>query len=187
MEYPREEVQAAAERLRDAFVEAEERNSWSWIADELYHEDATYYCPYGGAMPVLAKNRDEIRATHYGRDMDVGSGWNGWSFPITHIMVDGNQIITRWVNRGPGQRPDGSYYETHGVSFITYGGDGKFSSQYDLFDIGHQMKLCDELKDAGLLDPTLEEQWVKPMKRRLLNSLSEGIAPGDEDSFLRKQ
>ena len=118
MDYPLDEVLAAAKRLQAAFVEAEERNTWAWIADELYHEDATYFCPYGGAMPVLAKSRDEIRATHYGRDMDVGSGWAGWSFPITHIAVDGNQIITRWVNRGPGVRPDGSFYETHGVSWI---------------------------------------------------------------------
>ncbi|MBR9910633.1 MAG: nuclear transport factor 2 family protein [Gammaproteobacteria bacterium] len=185
MEYPREEVEAASIRLREAFVEAERRNTWSWIADELYHEDATYYCPYGGAMPVFARNRDEIRATHYGRDMDVGSGWSGWSFPITDIYVSGNNIVTRWVNRGPGKRADGSYYETEGVSFITYGGDGKFSSQYDLFDIGHQMKLCDELKAAGLLDPTLEEQWVKPLKRRIINSLNEGISPGDTDLFKR--
>ena len=175
MPYPREEVEAAARRLAEAFVEAEKRGKWSWIADELYHEDCTYFCPYGGSMPVLANGREEIRATHYGRDMDVGSGWTGWSFPITHYAVDGDQIITHWVNRGPGKRPDGSYYETHGVSFITYGGDGKFSSQYDLFDIGHQMKLCDELEEAGLLDPGLKKDWVIPMKKRLISMLSQNM------------
>lgn len=179
MIYPREEVAGAAQRLKQAFEEAEKLNSWSWIADEFYHEDATYFCPYGGCMPVLARNRDEIRATHYGRDMEVGSGWAGWSFPITHIAVEGNQIITRWVNRGPGIRPDGSYYETQGVSFITYGGEGKFSAQYDLFDICHQMILCDELKQAGLLHPSLEETWVKPMKRRIIDAQMVGISPAD--------
>lgn len=119
MQYPREEVEGAILRLREAFVEAEKRNSWAWIADELYHEHATYYCPYGGAMPVFARNRDEIRATHYGRDMDVGSGWAGWSFPITDFAVNSDQIFSRWVNRGPGKRADGSFYETEGVSFIT--------------------------------------------------------------------
>jgi len=180
MEFPREEVEGAIVRLREAFVEAEKRNHWAWIADEFYHEDATYYCPYGGSMPVFARNRDEIRATHYGRDMDVGSGWAGWSFPITDFAVNGNRIISRWVNRGPGKRPDGSYYETEGVSFITYGGDGKFSSQYDLFDIGHQMKLCDELKEAGLLDEALERDWVAPMKRRIIDSQMQGIQPADK-------
>jgi hypothetical protein len=177
MSYPREEVEAAIEGLREAFVEAERRNHWAWIADEFYHENATYFCPYGGAMPVFARNRDEIRATHYGRDMDVGSGWAGWSFPILEYAVTGDRIFSRWVNRGPGQRADGSFYETEGVSLITYGGGGKFLSQLDLFDIGHQMKLCDELKEAGLLDAKLEADWVAPMKRRIIDSLNQGIAP----------
>lgn len=76
-------------------------------------------------------------------------------------------FISHWVNRGPGRRPDGSFYETHGVSFITYGGGGKFSSQYDLFDIAHQMKLCDELEAAGLLEARLKQDWVLPMKARI--------------------
>jgi hypothetical protein len=177
MSHPYTEVEAAIVGLRAAFVEAERRNTWAWIADELYHPDATYYCPYGGVMPVFARSRDEIRATHYGRDMDVGSGWAGWSFPITDFAINGDRIFSRWVNRGPGTRPDGSHYETHGVSFITYGGGGKFSSQIDLFDITHQMKLCDELKAAGLLHPALERDWVAPMKRRLIDGLMQGIAP----------
>lgn len=177
MSHPVAEVTAAIEALRAAFVEAERRNTWAWIADELYHPDATYECPYGGVMPVFARSRDEIRATHYGRDMDVGSGWAGWSFPITDFAVNGDRIFSRWVNRGPGTRADGSFYETHGVSFITYGGGGKFSSQIDLFDITHQMKLCDELKAAGLLHPSLERDWVAPMKRRLVDGLMQGIAP----------
>lgn len=52
MTYSQEEVEAAIIRFRETFVEAERRNSWSWIADELYHEDATYYCPYGGVMEL---------------------------------------------------------------------------------------------------------------------------------------
>jgi hypothetical protein len=57
------------------------------------------------------------------------------------------------------------------VSYITYDGDGKFSSQYDLFDFAHQMRLCDELEDAGLLHPDLKRDWVIPMKQRLIDML----------------
>lgn len=173
MTYPHEEVVAAIEGLVEAFKEAEARNEWSWIAKKFYHEDCTYTCPYGGAMHVFANGRAEIEATHYGRDMDVGSGWHGWSFPIIHYAVNGNEIISHWLNRGPGKRPDGSYFETHGVSFITYGGDGKFSSQYDLFDISHQMHLCDELDEAGLLSDVLKKEWVVPMKKRIVDMLGE--------------
>ena len=43
---------------------------------------------------------------------------------------------------------------------------------YDLFDLSHQMALCDELEDAGLLSPQLKESWVLPTKRRLQAQLS---------------
>jgi hypothetical protein len=171
MAHPYREVEAAIVGLREGFVEAERRNTWSWLADDFYHKDCLYICPYGGTEAVVANGREEIRRTHYGRDMDVGSGWEGWTFPILDYAINGDSIISHWVNRGPGQRPDGSYYEQHGVSFITYGGDGKFSYQYDLFDFAHQMKLCDELEDAGLLNADLKRDWVLPMKRKLIAML----------------
>jgi hypothetical protein len=175
MAYQREEVEAAIRGLAEAFKKAERLNHWSWIADEFYHEDCLYICPYAGAMEVVAHGREEIRRTHYGRDMEVGNSWKGWSFPIIGWGIDGDQIISHWTNRGPGRRPDGSHYETHGVSFITYGGQGKFSSQYDLFDFAHQMRLCEELEEAGLLDPQLKQQWVIPSKKRLIEMLSKGM------------
>ena len=102
-------------------------------------------------------------------------------------MIDGDQIISHWMNRGPGRRPDGSYYETHGVSFITYGGAGMFSSQYDLFDLAHQMRLCDELDGAGLLNPKLKTEWVVPMKKRLTDMLNGGKTTRARHSFHRAQ
>ncbi|AGH50508.1 MULTISPECIES: nuclear transport factor 2 family protein [Sphingomonadales] len=172
MAHPHQEVVDTIERLIEAFKECERRNSWSWLADEFYHQDCVYTCEYGGVMPVVANGREEIRRTHYGRDMEVGSGWAGWSFPIVDYAVNGDSIITHWKNRGPGLRPDGSHYETPGVSFITYGGDGKFIRQFDMFDIGHQMVLCDELDAAGLLSPRLKAEWVAPMKQRIIARLS---------------
>jgi hypothetical protein len=62
------------------------------------------------------------------------------------------------------------------VSFITYAGQGMFSSQYDLFDLAHQMHLCDELDAAGLLNPKLRAEWVTPVKQRLINMLNKGTA-----------
>lgn len=174
MAYSHDEIVQTVERFIEAFKECERINSWSWLADEFYHEDCVYDCQYGGVMPVVANGREEIRRTHYGRDMEVGSGWAGWSFPYIGYGVNGDQIITHWLNRGPGLRPDGSHYETHGVSFITYGGDGKFIRQTDLFDIGHQMVLCDELDAAGLLSPRLKEEWVLPMKARIAAAMQAG-------------
>lgn len=165
-----EQLEARARALQSAFVEAARRNAWGWIADEFYAPACRYLCEYGGTMRVYAQSRDEIRATHYGREMLVG--WEGWSFPIERFATGENLIITHWWNRGPGTRPDGSYYQTPGTSFIEVGDDGLFTSQLDLFDMAHQMKLCDELDAAGLLSPQLKAQWVGPMKARLREMLA---------------
>ncbi len=169
------QIAARAAALQAAFVEAARRNEWRWIADEFYAQSCEYLCEYAGTMRVFAKNRDEIRATHYGRDMMVG--WEGWSFPIERYTTHGNQIITHWWNRGPGRRPDGGFYQTPGVSFITVGDDGLFTYQLDLFDLAHQMHLCDELEAAGLLSAKLKENWVVPTKHRLIAMLSRNLAP----------
>lgn len=175
MPYPREEVEATVKRFIDAFRIADERNEWSWLADEFYHKDCVYTCPYGGTMLVEARGREEIRATHLGRDMQ--KGWEGWTFPYESYTFNGDQIVTHWYNRGPGRRPDGSFYQTSGISLITYGGNGKWISQYDLFDIAHQMNLCDELERAGLLSAQLKKDWVIPMKARIRQMLDTGHAP----------
>ena len=173
MSISQEAVAARALALTRAFEEAARRNSWSWIADEFYAQNCEYLCEYAGTMRVYAGNRDEIRATHYGRDMLVG--WEGWSFPIERYTTNGNRIITHWWNRGPGLRTDGTHYQTPGVSFITVGDDGLFTYQLDLFDLAHQMHLCDELEAAGLLSPTLKANWVIPTKRRLIANLSRNL------------
>ena len=97
-------------------------------------------------------------------------------FPIERYTTHGDRIITHWWNRGPGLRADGTHYQTPGVSFITVGDDGLFTYQLDLFDLAHQMKLCDELEEAGLLSPTLKQNWVVPTKRRLIAQLSRGLS-----------
>jgi hypothetical protein len=168
-----EQVAARAQALKAAFEKAARLNQWGWIADEFYAEDCEYLCEYGGTMRVFARSRAEIKATHYGREMLVG--WEGWSFPIEHYTVNGNRIVTQWWNRGPGRRADGSFFQTPGVSLITVGDDGLFTSQLDLFDLAHQMHLCDELEAAGLLSAQLKAQWVVPMKHRLIEMLGRGL------------
>jgi len=36
------------------------------------------------------------------------------------------------------------------------------------------MRLCDELDEAGLLDPKLKTEWVLPGKKRIIDMLSKG-------------
>ncbi len=166
MTLPSDTLNQRASDLIRYHKEAETRNEWTFFVDEMYAIDCVYVCEYGGTMLVKADGIDQIKATHYGRDMQYG--WQGWTFPYMGVYVGSdNRVITHWMNRGPGKRADGGYFETPGVSFITFNDKGKICRQIDMFDMAHQMKLCDELNAAGLLNPALLESWVKPMKARI--------------------
>lgn len=150
--------------------EAEEKNEWTFFVDEMYARDCVYTCEYAGSMLVVADGIDEIKATHYGRDML--HGWEGWTFPYKGVFVgENNQLITHWLNRGPGKRDDGSHFETPGFSIITLNPEAKICEQLDVFDLAHQMHLCDELEQAGLLSEELKSNWVEPMKAKLITML----------------
>ena len=161
-----EQVRATADKLIAAHRQAAIDNNWLVFVDELYAVDCVYSCQYAGVMEVVADGIDEIKATHYGRDMQVG--WEGWSFPYEGVYTGSdNRLVTHWLNRGPGKRTDGSYYQTPGVSFIQLNKEARICRQFDMFDLAHQMKLCDELESAGLLSAELKQNWVLPMKARL--------------------
>ena len=164
-------LRATAEKLIAAHEEASRTDDWIFFVDELYALDCVYTCQYAGVMDVTANGIDEIKATHYGRDMQVG--WEGWTFPYMGVYTGvGNKLVTHWMNRGPGQRADGSFYETPGISFLTLNDESKICRQLDMFDLTHQMKLCDDLDDAGLLSAQLKSQWVLPMKAKLAAQIS---------------
>lgn len=165
-----QQLQQRADDLIRYHAEADEKNEWTFFVDEMYAKDCVYTCEYAGVMLVRSEGIDEIKATHYGRDMAYG--WEDWTFPYQGVYLGtDNKIITHWMNRGPGQKADGSYYETPGISFITFDQHGKICEQLDMFDLAHQMKLCDTLEANGTLSPALKENWVLPMKQKLIEAL----------------
>jgi hypothetical protein len=159
-------LRATADKLIAAHDEASRTDDWIFFVDEIYAQDCVYTCQYAGVMDVAANGIDEIKATHYGRDMKVG--WEGWTFPYMSVYTGAqNELITHWMNRGPGTRADGSYFESPGVSFLTLNEQARICRQFDMFDLADQTKLCDDLEDPGLLSAQLKEQRVLPMKLKL--------------------
>ena len=73
-----EKLRATADKLIAAHEEASRSDDWLFFVDEIYAADCVYTCEYAGVMMVTANGIDEIKATHYGRDMQVG--WEGWIF-----------------------------------------------------------------------------------------------------------
>ena len=166
-----EKLRLRANELVQFHKEADECNEWTFFVDEMYAEDCVYTCEYAGTMLVESVGIECIKATHYGRDMAYG--WEDWTFPYIDVCVGTkNNVITHWMNRGPGLRDDGSFHETPGVSFITFNDEGKIIRQLDMFDLAHQMKLCDELDAKGLLSQPLKENWSTPMKKKIIELLS---------------
>lgn len=129
--YPREEVQAAIERFERANRAAERDGDWSRLG-EFYTDDAVYsYVGLAAGGLVDARGRDAIVELVLRRDMEP---YRGWTYPYDWIAIDGNRVITKWWNRAPGTHPDGRAIQCPGMSVLEYAGDGKFKSQFDLFD-----------------------------------------------------
>ena len=64
-----------ADRLIQSHGDATKTGDWVSFVDELYARDCIYSCHYAGVMDVVATGIDQIKETHYGRDMQVG--WEG--------------------------------------------------------------------------------------------------------------
>jgi hypothetical protein len=55
----------------------------------------------------------------------------GWTYPVEWVAIDGNRVVHKWMNRLPGKRADGSYFEFAGMTAMEYAGGGRFSFQED--------------------------------------------------------
>ena len=129
--HDRAEIQATVDRFIAANRRAEEINDWTGLAD-FYTEDAVYtYAGLAAGGLVDARGRDAIREQILSRDM---APYAGWTFPYEWVAIDGDRVITKWWNRAPGKRADGTAIECPGMSVLEYAGGGKFKSQFDLFD-----------------------------------------------------
>jgi len=136
--YSRKEVEKAVEalhRLRDKASAGE--IGWEALAD-MFTEDATYIDPAWGRF----KGRDAIRQ-FLGDSMQ---GLKDWKFPTEWHAIDRNRVISRFQNRLPGRRADGTYFDVPGVSIIEYAGGGKFSFEEDVINMVH---LYEVLQESG--------------------------------------
>ncbi|MDM8001177.1 MAG: nuclear transport factor 2 family protein [Dehalococcoidia bacterium] len=136
--YPRKEVEKAVEALHSIRDRASAGEiGWEALAD-LFTEDATYIDPAWGRF----KGRENIRRFL----RDSMQGLKDWKFPTEWHVIEGNRVISRFLNRLPGQRADGTYYDVPGVSIIEYAGGGKFSYEEDIINMVH---LYEVLQESG--------------------------------------
>jgi len=108
---------------------------WEALAD-FFTEDAVFVDPAWGRVD----GRDAI--LRFLRESMAGL--EGWTFPQAWQMVEGDRLVTRWWNRLPGRRSDGTFYEAPGISVFTYEGGGRFSREEDLLNMVHVVELIRE-------------------------------------------
>lgn len=150
--YSREEIQATVDRWLEANKKCWADGNWRRLG-EFYTDDAVYVYDTGPFGTVDARGKQMIEDICLGADM---GGWENWTYPYETVVIDGDQVMARWWSRGPGKRPDGTYYQAMGMSWFRYGGNGKWSEQVDLFDLSKLLVLADEI--GGEIKPVLRQK-----------------------------
>jgi ketosteroid isomerase-like protein len=134
--HPREEILEAYQRLVETRTRAEAGEvGWEALAD-FFTEDATFIDPAWGRI----EGKDEIA----GFLAESMVGLEGWCFPREWTLVEGDRLVSGWQNRLPGQRGDGTPYQSLGVSILLYAGGGKFSREEDILNMAHVTELIRE-------------------------------------------
>ena len=129
---------AAAYARHKAFHEA---RRWTDLAD-LFRGDGIYEEPFFGRIEGREAIRDFLE-----RSM---RGLGDWEFPFDWIVVDENRVVTRWFNRLPQVRRDGSPFQFAGLSSILYDDDGLIVSQEDTYDRVEAVRVLSEARSPLL-------------------------------------
>src|ERR1700690_2780444 len=107
MPYPRDEIEATVER----YVETRKvidggGATWSALA-QFFTDDAVFIDPAWGRVEGI----EEMKATVFGEAM---VGLEDWSFPTEFSMIDGDNVVIKWLQVLPGRRDNGSRYVQSG-------------------------------------------------------------------------
>ena len=133
--YSRDEIHAAWKRR----MELQDADDWAgfgmtFTEDAVYHEH--HYGVFRGRQPILAWR------------VPVMEYCKGWTYPVEWVVIEGHRVVHKWLNRLPGQRADGSFYEFAGITAMEYAGKGQFSFQEDIYNRFETDKIIEEWKAA---------------------------------------
>ena len=147
----------AAAHERHLVAKGNYTGAWESLADN-FAEDATYYDVFYGWMYGREAIRKFLR--------DSMKGIEDWSFPVQWSVVGEGRVVVHWLNRLPGARPDGTFYEFPGTSSITYDDQGKIVQQLDLYDGISAIKIVTEAK-LGFVARGARRLfgWIGPLAR----------------------
>ena len=133
--FSRAEIEAAWRKR----MELQDTNDWegfgkTFTADAVYLEH--HYGTFRGREAILKWL------------VPVMEHCKEWTFPVEWVNIDGNRVVHKWLNRLPGKRPDGTYYEFAGITVMEYAGNGTFSFQEDMYNRHETDKVLAEWEAA---------------------------------------
>lgn len=117
------------------------KRPWSDLV-EFFTDDAVFVDPAWGRVEGIEAIEAFLR--------DSMTGIEDWTFPVDHVYVDGDEVIVKFRQVLPGQRPDGTPHQQSGYSTLLYAGDGKFRYEEDVLNLAH---LFEDLRAIGWKPP----------------------------------
>jgi len=139
MAHSRDEVQAAIERylaVRDGINAG--TGTWRDLA-QFFTDDAVFIDPAWGRVEGI----EAMKASVFGEAM---VGLESWAFPTEFFMIDGDNVVVKWLQVIPGTRADGRPFTQSGYSTLVYAGDGKFCYEEDLLNMTH---VFEDIAESG--------------------------------------
>ncbi len=135
-EFSREEVEQAFRRR----IAIQERDDWPAYV-ETFTDDAVYVEHHEGTFC----GKEEIRAWL----LPVMEQCKGWTYPLVWVAIDGARVVYKWLNRLPGRRSDGTYYEFAGMTALEYAGGGLWRHQEDVYNWERAVEVLREWRQAS--------------------------------------
>ncbi len=120
-EFSRNQVERAFKER----IAIQERDDWQAFV-ETFTDDAVYVEHHEGTFRGKEKIREWM--------IPLMAQCKGWTYPIEWVAIDGNRVVYKWLNRLPGRRADGGYYEFAGITAAEYAGGGLWSYQEDVYN-----------------------------------------------------
>ena len=132
----REQTKAAFERLHVLAKGNHAGGDWQQMGD-MFAEDASYFDAFYGWL----HGREAITRWL----SESMRGLEAWSYPVQWVAIDEGRVVVHWLNRLPGERPDGTRYEFPGISAMTFDDEGRVVRQVDLYDVVETLQTVAEV------------------------------------------
>lgn len=167
--FPWSEMEEMVERWKDANALAEEEGNWAKHLGQFYTDDTVYTWNMGPNQEFRATGRQEIYDIALGYHM---KGFEKLRYPFTDFVIDDQRgaVVAFYRQIAPATRSDSTLFEVAGTSGskFEYGGNYKWKTQIDFFDLGNVKNLFFEMAGEGVIEHVVRQKIHEQAQGALL-------------------